>query len=605
MVSPSPRRLLCLLASIHLATLSNSVVAGETSAPSNPSSSSSSSSVSTAAIQGEPSILDRLGSLFSPLLGGGGGDRDGRSGSSTSGSGASSLLWGQGSIEVVRTQALYATRPAAFGPHVTADEGQRGHLIPISAFWDPRKYNSTDAREAIYGCPVAGGPGWTPDADKQEQHEYVESEEEVEYWLSMAGVADELMGSGYYPPSRDRHAAQQAPMRQEAAATASTVTTADSPGSSSSSSPSTPAPRDWIALVSRGQCSFVSKVRLAQALGATAVVVGDLSPDTDGGHGGNGDNNNDWSGWNPDSPSYDSDLPRLITMFAQGDTSDIVIPSTFISWRSFDDLKRLYHEDGPRGVEVILGRDDILFEWPLINLALLLLLLPSLMTLSTVVVHRIRMIQKRRKERAPQEAVLNLPSGVWTKGGLKLDGQSGIAGVRAATVVNAKEARGANAAESTDSTDATDQVDLERGEADDATDEQTTPLLASENNTSGPSSSSRLYYSAEECPICLGTFSEGERVRLLPCQHLFHQDCVDEWLIKIKKFCPSCRRDVLVPVPSVSTSAEGVSAEEAHVTAAATTVASESNDPALQPVQAPVAVVPTDDDADGQHRRDV
>ena len=82
---------------------------------------------------GEPSLLDRLGSLLSPLLSSH--EPTSRSGqASNSGSGSSSsFLWGQGSLEVVRTQALYATRPAAFGPHITVDEGQRGHLIPISA----------------------------------------------------------------------------------------------------------------------------------------------------------------------------------------------------------------------------------------------------------------------------------------------------------------------------------------------------------------------------------------------------------------------------------------------------------------------------------------
>lgn len=48
--------------------------------------------------------------------------------------------------------------------------------------------------------------------------------------------------------------------------------------------------KDWLALVERGTCSFVDKVRLAQKLGAGAVVVGDFAGDggTDGGDGGSG-----------------------------------------------------------------------------------------------------------------------------------------------------------------------------------------------------------------------------------------------------------------------------------------------------------------------------
>jgi E3 ubiquitin-protein ligase RNF13/E3 ubiquitin-protein ligase RNF167 len=39
---------------------------------------------------------------------------------------------------------------------------------------------------------------------------------------------------------------------------------------------------DWIALVQRGQCEFVKKVREAQRLGAKAVVVGGEDPDISG-----------------------------------------------------------------------------------------------------------------------------------------------------------------------------------------------------------------------------------------------------------------------------------------------------------------------------------
>lgn len=46
---------------------------------------------------------------------------------------------------------------------------------------------------------------------------------------------------------------------------------------------------------------------------------------------------------------------------------------------------------------------------PLLDLALVLLLLPSLMTLTTVIIHRIRQAQIQRRERAPELVVQNLP----------------------------------------------------------------------------------------------------------------------------------------------------------------------------------------------------
>ncbi|PVD36432.1 hypothetical protein C0Q70_03416 [Pomacea canaliculata] len=47
----------------------------------------------------------------------------------------------------------------------------------------------------------------------------------------------------------------------------------------------------------------------------------------------------------------------------------------------------------------------------------------------------------------------------------------------------------------------------------------------------------------EKCTICLSEFEEGEDVRRLPCMHLFHIECVDQWLATNKK-CPICRVDI-------------------------------------------------------------
>lgn len=45
--------------------------------------------------------------------------------------------------------------------------------------------------------------------------------------------------------------------------------------------------------------------------------------------------------------------------------------------------------------------------------------------------------------------------------------------------------------------------------------------------------------------MCFEPFADGsDEVRLLPCGHLFHSQCVDEWL-KRSRLCPSCNQDVL------------------------------------------------------------
>jgi len=44
------------------------------------------------------------------------------------------------------------------------------------------------------------------------------------------------------------------------------------------------------------------------------------------------------------------------------------------------------------------------------------------------------------------------------------------------------------------------------------------------------------------CSVCLSDFHSGQRLRLLPCGHYFHQKCVDPWLLK-RCDCPLCRSD--------------------------------------------------------------
>ncbi|KAF3938941.1 hypothetical protein ABW19_dt0201692 [Dactylella cylindrospora] len=46
----------------------------------------------------------------------------------------------------------------------------------------------------------------------------------------------------------------------------------------------------------------------------------------------------------------------------------------------------------------------------------------------------------------------------------------------------------------------------------------------------------------ERCLVCLCDFENGEVCRqLVRCQHIFHRDCIDEWLTTGRNSCPLCR----------------------------------------------------------------
>ncbi|KAF7013542.1 unnamed protein product [Triticum aestivum] len=49
----------------------------------------------------------------------------------------------------------------------------------------------------------------------------------------------------------------------------------------------------------------------------------------------------------------------------------------------------------------------------------------------------------------------------------------------------------------------------------------------------------------EACAICLEDYDNGDMLRLLPCKHEFHVECIDPWLTKWGTFCPVCKLEVL------------------------------------------------------------
>ncbi|KAJ1918928.1 hypothetical protein H4219_002284 [Mycoemilia scoparia] len=144
----------------------------------------------------------------------------------------------------------------------------------------------------------------------------------------------------------------------------------------------------WIGLVLRGDCPFIEKVRNMQYSGVSAVIVAD--------------------------PWYD--MP--ITMFASGDTSDVHIPSSFITNHEYRRLRRAVSSSPEKPLKIKLTRSEY-YELPFFDVLLITLLSPVLMMGFIYALYRLRVRQHRLRDLAPNHIVTNLPTHTfyWAKHG--------------------------------------------------------------------------------------------------------------------------------------------------------------------------------------------
>lgn len=328
----------------------------------------------------------------------------------------------------------------------------------------------------------------------------------------------------------------------------------------------------WVALVLRGDCDFATKALFAQRLGASALVVGGLDD-------------------------------NLISMSARGSIgagSKIYIASVFIGQSSYRNLTRLLDEsdvrlelsegedkteedkDKAKGVKTILIalHGEPPWEWytPILSL-LIVLSLPSLLTLCTLFIHRLRAEQHARRERAPEDVVKSLEQRVWAgapgvgwigdgRGGEKEGDEPAITpGIRPSEStplmvrseskegeVNTVHAYGAIGETSTSvprqglqreldpkgPPTEDDQIPGQQLEPRNTFQPATTSSEAAANiveprsvplatgasatqSNSDPNIPRPPWFDSQtECAICLCDFEVGDRVRVLPCGHIFH-----------------------------------------------------------------------------------
>lgn len=68
-------------------------------------------------------------------------------------------------------------------------------------------------------------------------------------------------------------------------------------------------------------------------------------------------------------------------------------------------------------------------------------------------------------------------------------------------------------------------------------------LAVIERNTYRHAYRPAAHHLDDKCTICLSIFEINSDCRRLPCMHLFHMECVDQWL-STNKHCPICRVDI-------------------------------------------------------------
>ena len=59
-----------------------------------------------------------------------------------------------------------------------------------------------------------------------------------------------------------------------------------------------------------------------------------------------------------------------------------------------------------------------------------------------------------------------------------------------------------------------------------------------------------LAFSLSQCSICRCEFEPEDELRVLPCGHADHAECIDQWLA-VNKSCPLCNKDIITTPPPV------------------------------------------------------
>ncbi|XP_058492405.1 RING finger protein 215 isoform X2 [Solea solea] len=66
----------------------------------------------------------------------------------------------------------------------------------------------------------------------------------------------------------------------------------------------------------------------------------------------------------------------------------------------------------------------------------------------------------------------------------------------------------------------------------------------------------------DNCAVCLEPFKNNQCLRVLPCLHEYHRECVDPWLL-LHHTCPLCKRSILASAKTVNSQLSSIAAAAA------------------------------------------
>merc|ERR1712151_390163 len=83
-------------------------------------------------------------------------------------------------------------------------------------------------------------------------------------------------------------------------------------------------------------------------------------------------------------------------------------------------------------------------------------------------------------------------------------------------------------------------------------------------NTCAFEDAAALY--SEECAICLGSWETSDSIKITPCGHAYHAECIGNWL-KSARTCALCRQDLVILTSQNAVPASNMGASPANANA--------------------------------------